>query len=88
MLYDLELFADNRYRMNQRAHIPVFNFAGYVTADGDWYDLWAENNYREWIERYQTVQYYALFDRKRKGRYFVGERGPLLSAPEKAMVKA
>lgn len=74
--------------MNQRAQIPVFNFAGYVTADGDWYDLWAENNYREWIERYQTVQYYALFDRKRKGRYFVGERGPLLSAPEKAMVKA
>lgn len=88
MLYDLEPSADNRYRMNQRAQIPVFNFAGYVTADGDWYDLWAENNYREWIERYQTVQYYALFDRKRKGRYFVGERGPLLSAPEKAMVKA
>lgn len=41
MLYDLEPSADNRYRMNQRAQIPVFNFAGYVTADGDWYDLWA-----------------------------------------------
>ena len=37
----LELSADDRYRMNQRAQIPVFNFAGYVTADGDWYDLWA-----------------------------------------------
>ena len=44
-----------------------------MTADGDWYDLWAENSYREWIERYRTVQYYALFDRKRNGRYFVGE---------------
>ena len=65
--------ADNRYRMNQRAQIPVFNFAGYVTADGDWYDLLAENSYREWIERYQVVQYYALFDRKRNGRYFAGE---------------
>ena len=73
MLYDLEPSADNRYRMNQRAQIPVFNFAGYMTADGDWHDLWAENSYREWIERSQTVQYYALFDRKRNGRYFVGE---------------
>ena len=36
--------------MNQREQIPVFNFAGYMTADGDWYDLWAENDYREWIE--------------------------------------
>lgn len=69
----LELSAYDRYRMNQRAQIPVFNFAGYMTADGDWYDLWAENSYREWIERYRTVQYYALFDRKRNGRYFVGE---------------
>lgn len=73
MLYDLELFADNRYWMNQRAQILVFNFAGYVTADGEWHDLWAENSYREWIERYQTVQHYALFDWKRNGRYFVGE---------------
>lgn len=69
----LELSAYDRYRMNQREQIPVFNFAGYMTADGDWYDLWAENSYREWIERYRTVQYYALFDRKRNGRYFVGE---------------
>ena len=69
----LELSAYDRYRMNQRAQIPVFNFAGYMTADGDWYDLWAENDYGEWIERYRTVQYYALFDRKRNGRYFVGE---------------
>lgn len=69
----LELSAYDRYRMNQRAQIPVLNFAGYMTADGDWYDLWAENSYREWIERYRTVQYYALFDRKRNGRYFVGE---------------
>ena len=44
-----------------------------MTVDGDWYDLWAENDYKEWIERYRTVQYYALFDRKRNGRYFVGE---------------
>ena len=43
-----------------------------MTVDGDWYDLWAENDYKEWIERYRTVQYYALFDRKRNGRYFVG----------------
>lgn len=69
----LELSAYDCYRMNQREQIPVFNFAGYMTADGDWYDLWAENSYREWIERYRTVQYYALFDRKRNGRYFVGE---------------
>ena len=69
----LELSAYDRYRMNQREQIPVFNFAGYMTADGDWYDLWAENSYREWIERYRTVQYYALFDRKRNGMYFVGE---------------
>lgn len=69
----LELSAYDRYRMNQREQIPVFNFAGYMTADGDWYELWAENSYREWIERYRTVQYYALFDRKRNGRYFVGE---------------
>lgn len=69
----LELSAYDRYRMNQREQIPVFNFAGYMTADGDWHDLWAENSYREWIERYRTVQYYALFDRKRNGRYFVGE---------------
>ena len=69
----LELSAYDRYRMNQREQIPVFNFAGYMTADGDWYDLWAENDYKEWIERYRTVQYYALFDRKRNGRYFVGE---------------
>ena len=69
----LKLSAYDRYRMNQREQIPVFNFAGYMTADGDWYDLWAENDYREWIERYRTVQYYALFDRKRNGRYFVGE---------------
>ena len=52
----LELSAYDRYRMNQREQIPVFNFAGYMTADGDWYDLWAENSYREWIERYRTVQ--------------------------------
>lgn len=69
----LELSAYDRYRMNQREQIPVFNFAGYMTADGDWHDLWAENSHREWIERYRTVQYYALFDRKRNGRYFVGE---------------
>ena len=69
----LELSAYDRYRMNQREQIPVFNFAGYMTVDGDWYDLWAENDYKEWIERYRTVQYYALFDRKRNGRYFVGE---------------
>ena len=69
----LELSAYDRYRMNQREQIPVFNFAGYMTADGDWYDLWAENSYREWIERYRTVQYYALFDKKRNGKYFVGE---------------
>ena len=69
----LEMPAYDRYRMNQREQIPVFNFAGYMTADGDWHDLWAENSYREWIERYRTVQYYALFDRKRNGRYFVGE---------------
>lgn len=69
----LKLSAYDRYRMNQREQIPVFNFAGYMTADGDWYDLWAENGYKEWIERYRTVQYYALFDRKRNGRYFVGE---------------
>lgn len=69
----LELSAYDRYRMNQREQIPVFNFVGYMTADGDWHDLWAENSYREWIERYRTVQYYALFDRKRNGRYFVGE---------------
>ena len=69
----LKLSAYDRYRMNQREQIPVFNFAGYMIADGDWHDLWAENSYREWIERYRTVQYYALFDRKRNGRYFVGE---------------
>lgn len=68
----LELSAYDRYRMNQREQIPVFNFAGYMTADGDWYDLWAENDYREWIERYRTVQYYALFDKKRNGKYFWG----------------
>ena len=68
----LELSAYDRYRMNQREQIPVFNFAGYMTADGDWYDLWAENSYREWIERYRTVQYYALFDKKRNGKYFWG----------------
>ena len=68
----LELSAYDRYRMNQREQIPVFNFAGYMTADGDWYDLWAENDYKEWIERYRTVQYYALFDKKRNGKYFWG----------------
>ncbi len=30
----LELSAYDRYRMNQRAD-PVFNFAGYMTVDGD-----------------------------------------------------
>ena len=70
----LELSAYDRYRMNQREQIPVFNFAGYMTADGDWYDLWAENDYREWIERYRTVQYYALFDKKRMESIFGGVR--------------
>lgn len=36
----LELAAYDRYRMNQREQIPVFNFAGYMRADGEWYDLW------------------------------------------------
>ena len=68
----LKLSAYDRYRMNQREQIPVFNFAGYMIADGDWHDLWAENSYKEWIERYRTVQYYALFDKKRNGKYFWG----------------
>ncbi len=42
----LELSAYDHYRMNQREQILVFNFAGYMTAAGDWYDLWAENDYK------------------------------------------
>lgn len=66
----LELSAYDEYRMAQREQIPVFNFAGYMTDDGNWYDLWAENEFAEWIGRYRMVQYYALFDKKRDGKYF------------------
>ena len=56
--------------MTQREQIPVFNFAGYMTDDGNWHDLWTENEFAEWIGRYRMVQYYALFDKKREGKYF------------------
>lgn len=66
----LELSAYDEYRMAQREKIPVYNFAGYMTADGKWYDLWTENEFMEWIKHYQLVQYYALFDKKRDSQYF------------------
>lgn len=66
----LELSTYDEYRMAQREQIPVFNFAGYMADDGNWYDLWTENEFAEWIGRYRMVQYYALFDKKRDGKYF------------------
>lgn len=66
----LELSAYDEYRMAQREKIPVYNFAGYMTDEGNWYDLWAENEFAEWIGRYRMVQYYALFDKRRAGKYF------------------
>lgn len=66
----LQLSAYDEYRMTQREQIPVFNFVGYMADGGKWYDLWAANEYGEWIGRYRIVQYYALFDKKRDWKYF------------------
>lgn len=66
----LQLSVYDEYRMTQREQIPVFNFAGYMADGGNWYDLWAENEFGEWIGRYRIVQYYALFDKKRDRKYF------------------
>lgn len=66
----LQLSAYDKFRMNQREKVPVLNIAGYMRSDGTWCDLWSENQISEWLERYQNVQYYALFDKKKAKRFF------------------
>lgn len=66
----LELSAYDYFRLEQREQLPVFNFVGYMTNQGQWYDYSIENPFSDWVERSQDVQYYALFDKKRSMRYF------------------
>ena len=66
----LELSAYDHFRLEQREQLPVFNFIGYMTNQGDWYDYSTENSYSNWVKYSQDVQYYALFDKKRLEKYF------------------
>lgn len=66
----LPLSAYDNFLLAQREQLPVFNIAGYMTADGDWYEHWVENDFSIWENQYQEVQYYALFDKKRNIDYF------------------
>lgn len=66
----LPLSAYDNFLLAQREQLPVFNIAGYMTADGNWYEHWVENDFSIWENQYQEVQYYALFDKKRNIDHF------------------
>ena len=66
----LPLSAYDHYRLAQRAVLPVFNFVGYMTENGSWHSFDEESPLQTWIDQYRKVQYYALFDKKRKLTYF------------------
>lgn len=66
----LHLTAYEDYLMDQREQLPAFNFVGYMTENGDWFELSADTALSTWKDQYQLLQYYALFDKARKEPYF------------------
>lgn len=66
----LRLTAYDAYLLDQREQLPAFNFIAYMTESGDWYEINADTALSTWKDQYQQLQYYALFDKNRKGVYF------------------
>ncbi|MCB6991785.1 hypothetical protein LI187_15045 [bacterium 210820-DFI.6.38] len=67
---DLPLSTYDNFLLAQREQLPVFNIAGYMTTDGNWYEHWVENDFSTLEKKYQAVQYYALFDKRKNMSYF------------------
>ena len=66
----LRLTAYDACLLDQREQLPAFNFIAYMTESGDWYEINADTALSTWKDQYRQLQYYALFDKNRKGVYF------------------
>lgn len=51
----------SEFLANMQQEVPVINAKGYQTTDGQWHEFEEEN---EWIDQYQILQYYLMFDKE------------------------
>lgn len=54
------------FRLRQRASIPVMNFVAYSDTSGKWFSYKEHTEYEELLQQYQIVQFYSLFENKKK----------------------
>jgi hypothetical protein len=54
------------FLLDQKQQIPALNFIGYFGDDNRWYSLADESSFLEQLKKYRVVQYYAMFDKKKK----------------------
>ena len=66
----LKLSNYSKFLLNQREQIPVINYVGYLDKDIRWHVFSEDSPYLQVLDNYRTIQYNAMFDKKKESRLY------------------
>lgn len=66
----LKLSNYSKFLLDQREQIPVINYVGYLDKDIRWHVFSEDSPYLQVLNNYRTIQYNAMFDKKKESRQY------------------